>query len=115
VVRYDLSIIDTKLRPPLLRFFVYPGPLFVHWLAGASVAFSALSAHVDDLTHPYEGMVTTESEQFAVAFQADNTALAGTDTFTSMASAQDHLAGVVAADPSLAGTLHVLPQFEVAA
>lgn len=115
VVRYDLSIVDTKLRPPLLRFFVYPGPLFVHWLAGASVAFSALSAHVDDLTHPYEGTVTTESEQFAVAFQADNTALAGADTFTSMASAQDHLAGVVAADPSLAGTLHVLPQFEVAA
>jgi uncharacterized protein DUF6603 len=115
VVRYDLSIIDSKLRPPLLRFFVYPGPLFVHWLAGASVAFNALSAHIDDLTHPYEGTVETQPEQFAVASQADNTALSGAGAFASMASAQDHLDGLVAADPGLSGTLHVLPQFEVAA
>jgi hypothetical protein len=115
VVRYDLNIIDRSLHPPLVRFFVYPGPLFLHWLAGSSVAFNALSAHVADLTHPYEGTVTAKPEQFAVAHQADNTALAGVESFASMASAQDHLAGLVAEDPSMAGTLHVLPQFEVAA
>ena len=35
--------------------------------------------------------------------------------FLSQAKAQDYIANAVAADPSLEGTLHVIPQFEVAA
>ena len=37
------------------------------------------------------------------------------ETFTSRVAAMDHLDSAVAAAPSLAGTLHVLPQFEVVA
>ena len=35
--------------------------------------------------------------------------------FLSQAKAHDYIANAVAADPSLEGTLHVIPQFEVAA
>ena len=35
--------------------------------------------------------------------------------FTSQAAANDYVARAVASDPTLAGTLHVLPQFEMAA
>jgi hypothetical protein len=38
---------------------------------------------------------------------------AAAGAFTSRAAALDHLNAVVAADPALGGTLHVLPSFEV--
>jgi len=54
-------------------------------------------------------------ETYTVATQADNRAYSSASTgFTSQAAAQDHLARQVAIDPSLTGTLHVIPQFEVA-
>jgi hypothetical protein len=60
--------------------------------------------------------VTVSSETFAVAFQSSNkVAHPEAAAFTSQASAQDYIAKAVATDPSLHGTLHVLPQFEVAA
>ena len=47
---------------------------------------------------------------------SDNTVFqAEAAAFTSQAAAGDYLARAVAADPTLAGTLHVLPHFEVAA
>ena len=49
-----------------------------------------------------------------MAFQSSNKA-AHPAAFTSQASAHDYIAKAVAADPSLSGKLHVLPQFEVAA
>jgi hypothetical protein len=116
VVRHHLTILDATLAPKRQRFFLYPGALFQHWLKGASVTRSGLSAYRDELTHPYAGSVAVAPETYAVAHQADNTLLhPAAATFTSRAAAMDHLAGAVAADPSLAGTLHVLPQFEVVA
>ena len=54
------------------------------------------------------------AETYAVAHQSDNTVLDATaSTFTSRAAALDHLSQAVAADPGLAGQLHVLPGFEV--
>jgi len=116
IVRYDLTIIDTKLEPKRQRFFVYPGALFAHWLAGTSAARSALSAYRDGLAYPYDGRVAVSSETYAVAHAADNTLVhpeAG--AFASRVAARDYLDRAVAANPNLAGTLHVLPEFELAA
>jgi hypothetical protein len=116
VVRYELTIIDTKLvpEPTRERFRGYPVALFEHEFAGASVARSLLSTHREELTHPNSGSVTVKPESYAVAHQADNTPVhpAGV-TFTSRVAAIQHLNGVVASEPALAGTLHVLPEYEL--
>lgn len=114
-VRYDLTIIDRALEPVRSRFFEYPAGLFQHWLGGASVAHSKLSANFHERTHPNDGSVGVAAESYAVAHQADNRVFA-TDSasFTSRWAAQDYLQHTIAADPTLEGTIHVLPHFEVA-
>jgi hypothetical protein len=116
-VRYDLTIVDTALEPQPLRsrFYPYPGALFTHWLGGASVGNSPLSAKFHGLTHPNDGAVTVNPENYAVAKRVDNTVVsADAAAFTSRWAAEEHMQRTIAADPSLAGTLHVLPHFEVA-
>jgi hypothetical protein len=116
IVRYDLTIVDTKLRRAKRRFFVYPGALFTHFLAGASVTRSVFSAYHEGQTRPFDATVSVAAETFAVALRSDNTVFhADTAVFTSQAAAADYVTRAVADDPNLAGTLHVLPQFEVAA
>jgi hypothetical protein len=116
IVRYDLTIIDTKLRRTFLRFFHLAGSLFKHFLRGASVARSSLSAFHSTLTDPYSGRVAVAPETFAVALKSNNSVFRmEAASFSSQAAANDYLAREVALDATLAGTLHVLPQFEVAA
>ena len=113
-VRYDLTIVDTRLQPPKrVRFFAYPGALFSHWLGGAAVTRNALSQAQTSLRRPYDVSVSVAAETYAVANQSDNTVLgAETAAFTSRAAALTYLSQAVAADPGLAGQLHVLPAFE---
>jgi len=55
-------------------------------------------------------------ETFAVALTANNTLFRSeAASFTSQTAANEYVARVVANDATLAGTLHVLPQFELAA
>jgi hypothetical protein len=116
IVRYDLTIIDTKLLRRKQRFFVYPGALFVHFLAGASVTRSVFSAFHESQMRPFDSAVSVSPETFAVALRSNNTVVsADAAGFLSQAAAADFLARAVAEDPSLEETLHVLPQFEVAA
>lgn len=116
IVRYDLTIIDTKLRRSRFLFFPYPGALFAHFLNGSSVALSSFSAHQSAQTHPFEGAVTVATETFAVAHQADCTVFRPESAaFSSRAAANDYLDRTIAGDPSLEGKLHVLPAFEVVA
>lgn len=115
IVRDDVTIIDTKLRRSSSQFTYYPGTLFQHGLRGNAAARSTLSGAREQQTHPFTGSVQVSPETFAVAQQADNTVYRPeAAAFTSQASARDYLDRAVAADPTLAGTLHVLPQFEVA-
>jgi hypothetical protein len=116
IVRYDVTIIDTKLRRSSSRFTRYPGTLFQHGLRGNAAARSTLSAVHEQQTHPFDGSVQVNAETFAVAQQSDNTVYKPeAAAFTSQASARDYIDRVVAANPAMAGTLHVLPHFEVAA
>ena len=115
IVRDDVTIIDTKLRRSTSKFTYYPGTLFQHGMRGNAAARSTLSGVREQQTHPFDGSVQVSAETFAVARQSDNTVHSpGAAAFTSAASARDYIARAVAADPTLAGALHVLPQFEVA-
>ena len=111
-VRYDETVLDTDRRV-FIKFRHYPGSLFRYGLRGNAAARSPVSAAIYAQTHPFDGAVTVSNEAFVVAHTDTNTAYT-TTTFTSQASAADHIDQLIAADPTLAGTLHVLPQFEVA-
>ena len=115
-VRYDLTIIDTKLRRISIRFFVFAGSLFNHFLAGSSVARSPFSAYVQTQKQPFTEKVVVNPESFAVVMAATNSVYhPEAAAFTSRAAAHDYLTRAVATDPSLEGNLQVIPQFEVAA
>ena len=115
-VRYDLTVIDTKYRRVTTKFFTYLGSLFTHFLTGSSVTRSVFSARVATQKQPYTDHVSINPETFAVALVSNNKVYSpDAASFPSQAAAQDHLARAVANDPTLGGTLHVLPQFEVAA
>jgi hypothetical protein len=115
-VRYDLTIIDTKLLRTRRRFSVQNGALHGHFLRGASVARNVLSAYRKGQKDPFGDKVAVASESFAVALQANNSVYKPeAAAFASQAAANDYLARTVANDPSLNGQLHVLPQFEVTA
>ena len=116
IVRYDVTIIDKKLLRQARRFVLFAHGLFQHLLLGSSVARSPLSAYQKSLSQPDLGKVILSNETFAVAFAANNQAYhADAVRFTSIAAANDFVARTVTANPSLSGSLHVLPSFELAA
>lgn len=115
-VRYELTILDTAKAPKRIKFYEYNGALFTHFLGGSSVARSAFSAKGSALVQPFTDHVSVNAESFAVAHQADNTVFhPAAAAFTSQASANDYLTRAIGSDASLAGMLHVIPGFEVAA
>lgn len=115
-VRYDLTVIDTKYRRVFRQFYNWTASLFLHFLNGSSVTRSTLSAHREQRSQPYTDHVAVNAETFVVALQSNNKAYsADSVSFASQPAAQDYLTQEVANNPNLAGTLHVLPQFEVAA
>ncbi|HEV7716267.1 MAG TPA: DUF6603 domain-containing protein, partial [Steroidobacteraceae bacterium] len=116
IVRYDITIIDKKLLRSVRRFVVFANAMFKHFLLGASVARSPLSAYQKSLKRPDIGSVTVASETFAVALAANNQAWRGDAvSFPNAIAAHDYMTRAIAADPSLSGSLHVLPKFELAA
>jgi hypothetical protein len=115
-LRYDLTVIDKKSEPVSTRYFANSRAMFTNFLAGNSAGRSKLSANVRAMTRPQPGSVTVSNETFAIALQTNNQVYhPEASAFSSQAKAQDYIRSAVAADPSLAGTLHVIPQFEVAA
>ena len=115
IVRYDLSIIDTQARRVFLKWVKLGSTLFSHLLRGGAVARNPLSAFTAAQTHPFDGAVAVSPESFSVALKTNNTLFKAGAVFTSQAAAHDFAARAVADDPGLAGTLHVVPQFEMAA
>jgi hypothetical protein len=114
-VRYDLTIVDAENEPVRSRFFPHARIMFTSFLSGNSAGQSKLSANFRAKTRPYAGSVAVANETFAVALQSSNQVFhPEAAAFLSQAKAHDYIANAVAADPSLEGTLHVIPQFEVA-
>jgi hypothetical protein len=115
-VRFDLTIVDPKSVPARNKFFPNSKALFGNFLAGNSASQSTRSANFRGLVYPNPGTVTVTSEQFAVVLLTNNKVFHPDGAaFQSQARAQDFLSRAVTTDPSLAGTLHVISQFEVVA
>ena len=115
-MRFDLTVVDKESVPVRHQFFPHSRAMFTNFLAGNSAGQSELSANFRGLTRPQSGSVAVSDETFAVALQSSIEVFhPEAAAFLSQAKAQDYIAKAVAADPSLEGTLHVIPQFEVAA
>jgi Family of unknown function (DUF6603) len=113
--RYELTTIDTNYRrlPIRFHFHAFPRALFEHFLAGASIARSPLSAHVKNQREPFADRIEVRDDGYTVALQSTNAPFsAETAFFASEASARDFVAQQ---DAGVASTLHVIPAFEVAA
>jgi hypothetical protein len=111
VIRYELITIDSAFRRHQ-RFQLLFTALFVHLLAGNAASKSQLSKAAKVQLKPFEDGVAVKGEAFTVATQAANEPIA---SFASEAMATEHLNSQLAANPNLAGTLHVIPAFEAAA
>ena len=115
IVRYDLTVIDTKLRRSRRRFYLLARGLHFHFLFGTSMARSPLSAYSKSKTHPFTEMVKVSPETFT--WRGRTTTAPTTPPPPSRARLPP--ATICGRSwprtPSLAGALHVLPQFEVAA
>jgi hypothetical protein len=113
-IAYEIVIEDKEPRRPLkgLLYKAVAG-LFHPFLAGAAVARSPLSNRTRAQLQPFDDKIAVGPESFTVASSNDNKPLAADAVFTSEAKAHDYMRGRLAADPSLAGTMHVLPNHEV--
>jgi hypothetical protein len=115
IVRYEEIILDTNYKRFKQRFSGISLVLFNHFLAGAAVTHSELSKAVKSKLQPFEEKISVQTETFTVALQSNNKAFAPEATsFPSEASARDYLNDRIAADPTLAETIHVIPSCEMA-
>jgi hypothetical protein len=112
-VRYELIILDSAFKRFQTGFFKFWDALFTHFRAGAAISRSSISLANEKRMKPFEDRVIVTGDQYTVAFQSDNSAIAATATYSSYAEAQAHLAEAVQLDPSLAEEVHVIPFAEV--
>jgi hypothetical protein len=114
-LRYDLTVVDKESEPVQFKFFAHSRAMFTNFLAGNSAGRSKLSANFRSLSRPQSGSVAVSNETFAVALQSSNQVFhPEAAAFLSQAQAHDYISHAIAANASLEGTLHVIPQFEVA-
>ena len=112
IVRYEQIIIDSELPPPPALPAAVLGA--VRALPGRSrrVTLGALEVERDKL-QPFDEKVEVGSDAYAVAFQADNTPVRRRSPARRWRPSTSQLS--LAADPTLAATMHVIPSYEVAA
>ncbi len=109
--RYEEIVIDSVGRQAN-SLVSFNSTLFSHFLAGSSVTRSPLAQAEQVLRQPFADTISVPGDAFAVASTRDNTAEG--PPFISEAGAQAHLSSLLAADPNLVGSLHVIPAIEVA-
>ena len=115
IVRYEMSVIDSKYKRQFRRFFEYTTALFRHFLRGNASAKSELSKAQSKKFLPFDDKVAVQQEGFAVAFNYNNKAFGGGSAyFESQAQAFYFMHAQTAANPDLSDTLHVIPVHEVA-
>jgi hypothetical protein len=111
-VAYQVTIIDKEPVRPTRPVGAGSG-LFDTFLAGAAVARSTLSFQVKSQLAPYPDRIEVGPEGYTVASTADNTVFGTDATFSSEAMARDELNRRLQENPALAGSMHVLPTYEV--
>jgi hypothetical protein len=111
-IHYETVIEDKEPRKPLLLYKAIAG-LFNPFLSGAAVARSPLSNRTKTQLQPFSDKIAVVAEGFTVASSNDNKPVGANAVFTSEAKAHDYLRNQLAANPSLTGSMHVLPNYEV--
>jgi hypothetical protein len=114
-VRYETIILDRGRDRVATGLAGYLGVLFTHFLAGNAASRSAPSQQRRRQLAPFGDTIAVAADGYIVASSTDNTAYPGGAMFSSQVQADSFLAGELARDPSLAGSLHVIPAFEMAA
>jgi hypothetical protein len=112
-VRYEMIILDSAYKRFQRHFFKFWDGLFVHFRAGAAVSKVSISLANEMRLKPFSEKVEVSPEQYTVAFQSDNTAIAAQATFTSYAEAEAYRVDAVRQDASLFDQVHVIPAAEV--
>ncbi|MCB9308259.1 MAG: hypothetical protein H6565_16810 [Lewinellaceae bacterium] len=116
-VRYEQIIIDNNFKRFRRRFKRFSSRFFGHFLKGAAVAKSDLSKQYKSQLDPFidEKKVSVQQTGFAVALTENNKAVdAQSIHFASETLAQQYMQQVIAKQPELHDSLHVIPQYETA-
>ena len=113
IVRYEKIVIDTNFQRFQERFVDFSGTLFNHFLLGNAAARSPLSARLKNQMQPFKETIETGTERFGVANTSNNKMVKGTTVFGSYEAAREHMEEPIAAEPALAGKMHVVPDFEI--
>ncbi|WP_062349672.1 DUF6603 domain-containing protein [Herbidospora yilanensis] len=111
-VRFEEVVVDDRFRRRRRRFQPIAGGLFGHFVAGASIAGSPVSAASGRLLDPHQDGVRVAEAGFVVASTVDNRATS--QVFGSESAARDWLNDRVAGNPNQAGLIHVIPTYEAA-
>jgi hypothetical protein len=114
-IEYEVTIIDEEpVKPlPFGKLLAAAAGLFFSFVRGSAVAQSKLSHNYKTQAQPFADKVAVSPEGYTVAFAHDNTAFGASASFASEALANDHMKQQLAVNPSLKGTLHIVPNFEV--
>jgi hypothetical protein len=113
-VRYEQHIIDTDFQPQIFPFFDIPVSFFVHFIGGTAITKSELSHSFKKKVQPFDDQITIPGVGFTVANMTDNRPLnEEARHFTSEAMAREYMRQCVKSDPKMAGSLHVISQYEV--
>jgi len=113
-VRYELITIDSAYKRFRRRFFSMLQVLFVKFLANSAVAKAQVSYKVRKEYQPFDDKIDVTGGRFTVANTRNNTPLrAEAMHFASQASAEEYMNTLIAQDPAMGGSVHVIPNHEV--
>ncbi len=114
VVRYEEIIIDNEFKRHQSSYVSILPNLFLFFMNANAAAKMSISAGAKKLLDAFEDKVVVSEQTYAVALQATNQAFsAETTTFQSAASAHGFVAQLLADDPTLVDTVHIIPTVEV--
>lgn len=113
-VRYELTTIDNNFKRFVRHFFVFWGTLFTHFIYGAAVARVEVSLNQKKKLQPFDTQIVANQPGFTVASVVNNKPVADEAVhFRSEALAREYMDQQITANPEMAQSIHVIPQYEV--
>jgi flavin reductase (DIM6/NTAB) family NADH-FMN oxidoreductase RutF len=98
----------------MIRFFGWLQVLFVHFLANNAARRSTLSYRVKKEYQPFREKIEVLPGAYTIANTKDNKPFnAAAVNFGSLASAEEYMIGIISKDPSMADSIHVIPNNEI--
>ncbi|MEO8588227.1 MAG: DUF6603 domain-containing protein [Flavobacteriales bacterium] len=112
-MRYEELWIDNEYKEHQRFTKGFDHGLFGHFVGGAAIAGSGLSAKNKGRLDPFDDKITVTEMGYAVAHMDTNSMLGGSQVFRSKVEAEQHLRNAVALNADLAGGLVVMPEMEL--